>query len=57
MPKQIPLILFLRKFIQKVFWGIVLGLRGIMVVTIWLAILPYVTVWTWRFYFVMGENM
>ena len=57
MPKQIPLLLFVRKFIQKIFWAIVLGIRGVLVVTIWLAIIPYVTIWTWRFYFVMGDNL
>ncbi|KAH8110989.1 hypothetical protein DFH11DRAFT_1616415 [Phellopilus nigrolimitatus] len=57
MPKQIPFILFLRKFAQQIFWGFVMGLRGLMVATIWLAFLPYVTVWTWRFYFIMGENI
>ncbi|KAL5531378.1 hypothetical protein ACEPAG_4255 [Sanghuangporus baumii] len=57
MPKQIPFILFLRKFAQKAFWGLILGIRGIMVAAIWLAFLPYVTVWTWRFYFIMGENI
>ncbi|KAI5118672.1 hypothetical protein M0805_003610 [Coniferiporia weirii] len=57
MPKQIPFILFLRKFAQQVFWACVMALRGVMVATIWLAFLPYVTVWTWRFYFIMGENI
>ncbi|THH10343.1 hypothetical protein EW145_g1377 [Phellinidium pouzarii] len=57
MPKQIPFVLFLRKFAQQLFWACVMGFRGLMVATIWLAFLPYVTVWTWRFYFVMGENI
>ncbi|EJD07670.1 uncharacterized protein FOMMEDRAFT_101037 [Fomitiporia mediterranea MF3/22] len=57
MPRQIPFILFLRKFAQKSFWACIMAIRGLMVATIWLAFLPYVTVWTWRFYFIMGENI
>ncbi|TDL24001.1 hypothetical protein BD410DRAFT_786709 [Rickenella mellea] len=57
MPKQLPLILFLRRLVQQIFWTFLLGLRGIMVAIIWLAILPYVTVWTWRFYFVLGDHL
>lgn len=56
MPKHLPFILFLRRFAQQLLWGIVLGLRAMMVAIIWLAFLPFVTVWTWRFYFIVGEN-
>ena len=57
MPKEIPFFLFLRKFAEQVFWGCLMVLRAFVVATMWLAFLPYVTVWTWRVYFIMGENM
>ncbi|KLO17994.1 hypothetical protein SCHPADRAFT_925510 [Schizopora paradoxa] len=57
MPKHIPFILFIRRFAHQLLWACLFGLRGVMVAVIWLAFLPYVTVWTWRFYFIMGENI
>ncbi|KAI6124626.1 hypothetical protein EV401DRAFT_1173022 [Pisolithus croceorrhizus] len=27
-----------------------------MITTIWLAVLPWITIWTWRLYFTMGES-
>lgn len=57
MPKQLPFVLFLRKFAKQLMWGALLVLRGLMVSFIWLAFLPYITVWTWRFYFIVGDNM
>jgi E3 ubiquitin-protein ligase MARCH6 len=57
MPKQLPFILFLRKFAKQLALGALFILRGAMVALIWLAFLPYVTVWTWRFYFIVGDNV
>lgn len=57
MPSHIPFVLFLRKLAQQLFFTVILGLRFVLVVMLWFIFFPYVTVWTWRFYFVLGENM
>ena len=57
MPKQLPFVLFLRKFAKQLMLSALFALRGVMVAFIWLAFLPYVTVWTWRFYFIVGDNV
>ncbi|KAF9522418.1 hypothetical protein CPB83DRAFT_112389 [Crepidotus variabilis] len=56
MPSSLPPFLLFRRLIQHLFFGFLLLLRGIAVVAIWLGFLPWVTVWTWRMYFSMGET-
>ncbi|KAI9510016.1 hypothetical protein F5148DRAFT_977305 [Russula earlei] len=56
MPLRLPVILLSRKVAQQVAFAILFCLRAIVVSFVWLAILPWVTVWTWRMYFAMGNS-
>ncbi|KAG5654209.1 hypothetical protein H0H81_006242 [Sphagnurus paluster] len=56
MPSTLPLVLLTRRLIQQTLYAIIFGIRGIVVATIWLGVLPWATVWTWRMYFSMGES-
>jgi E3 ubiquitin-protein ligase MARCH6 len=56
MPSSLPPLLFIRRLLQHLFLTLLFILRGIAVAAIWLGVLPWVTVWTWRMYFSMGES-
>lgn len=56
MPKRLPIVLLARRLAQQALFAILFGIRGVIVAIIWLAVLPYITVWTWRMYFSMGES-
>ncbi|CAO3567677.1 unnamed protein product [Mortierella alpina] len=56
MPATIPKIILLGKVVDKIAKGIQLVLRTMVVALIWLAILPYFTIWVWRLYFWIGET-
>lgn len=56
MPPTLPPVLLIRRLIQHFLFGVLFVLRAIAVAIIWLAVLPWVTVWTWRMYFSMGES-
>ncbi|KZP01895.1 hypothetical protein CALVIDRAFT_532640 [Calocera viscosa TUFC12733] len=57
MPRRLPLILFLRRFSLQLSTVGLLALRGALVGIVWLAMLPYSTVWTWRFFFWSGDAL
>ena len=50
------MILLIRKLAQQMVFAIFFCIRAIIVSFVWLAILPWVTVWTWRMYFAMGNS-
>jgi hypothetical protein len=56
MPANIPTSILLYKALDKLASGIRMFLRGLLVSTIWLILLPYFTVWIWRLYFWIGES-
>lgn len=56
MPTTLPPLLLFRRLAQQALFAILFGLRAIMVGTVWLAVLPWITIWTWRVYFTMGES-
>ncbi|KAG6886111.1 hypothetical protein C0993_002630 [Termitomyces sp. T159_Od127] len=56
MPTSLPTLLLVKKLIQQILFALLFGLRGIVVGIIWLTVLPWATVWTWRMYFSMGES-
>lgn len=56
MPRHLPVILLLRKLAHQMVFAILFCVRAIIVSFVWLAILPWVTVWTWRMYFAMGNS-
>ncbi|KAI0273189.1 hypothetical protein BGY98DRAFT_936350 [Russula aff. rugulosa BPL654] len=56
MPRHLPVVLLLRKLAQQMIFAILFCIRAIIVSFVWLAILPWVTVWTWRVYFAMGNS-
>ncbi|KAI0369741.1 hypothetical protein BV20DRAFT_1044206 [Pilatotrama ljubarskyi] len=57
MPERLPFFLILRQFSQQLLSAILFGLRTVLVASIWLAALPWVTIWTWRMYFAMGNHL
>ena len=56
MPQHLPLVLLLRRFAQQVAFAIFFCIRAVVVSFVWLAVLPWITVWTWRMYFAMGNS-
>ena len=56
MPSRLPPFLLIRRLVQHILLAILFVLRGIVVATIWLGVLPLVIVWTWRMYFSMGDS-
>ncbi|OJT03305.1 ERAD-associated E3 ubiquitin-protein ligase doa10 [Trametes pubescens] len=56
MPERLPLFLILRQFSRQLASAVLFGLRAVLVASIWLAALPWVTIWTWRMYFAMGNH-
>lgn len=57
MPPRLPVFLLLRKVVEQAFFTIVFSIRLVVVMSIWLAVLPMVTVWTWRMYFTVGDAL
>ncbi|CAL1715156.1 unnamed protein product [Somion occarium] len=55
MPARLPITLVIRRLIQQAALAVLFAFRGILVGTVWLAFLPWATVWTWRMYFAMGD--
>ncbi|KAF9546274.1 hypothetical protein EC957_009887 [Mortierella hygrophila] len=55
MPDTIPFWILTKRLIDTLAKGIKLILRAILVASIWLAILPYFTIWIWRLYFWVGD--
>jgi E3 ubiquitin-protein ligase DOA10 len=56
MPARLPPVLLLRRLAQQSFFAVVFGIRAVAVAVVWLAVLPWITVWTWRMYFTMGDS-
>uniref|UniRef100_A0A0W0F5D3 RING-type E3 ubiquitin transferase n=2 Tax=Moniliophthora roreri TaxID=221103 RepID=A0A0W0F5D3_MONRR len=56
MPSTLPPLLMLRQLAQQLFWAILFALRALIVGCIWLAVVPLLTIWSWRMYFSLGEN-
>ncbi|KAF9244135.1 hypothetical protein BU15DRAFT_86088 [Melanogaster broomeanus] len=56
MPPTLPPLLLMRRLAQQAFFAFLFGLRAVMIATVWLAVLPWITIWTWRVYFTMGES-
>lgn len=50
MPEKLPLSVLGRHFIRSTIRAILLCLKAIVVATTWLAVLPYASFWTFRFY-------
>ncbi|KAI0358245.1 hypothetical protein OH77DRAFT_1475139 [Trametes cingulata] len=57
MPERLPFFLILRQFSRQLLSAVLFGLRTVLVASIWLAALPWVTIWTWRMYFAMGNHL
>ncbi|EIN10123.1 hypothetical protein PUNSTDRAFT_35157, partial [Punctularia strigosozonata HHB-11173 SS5] len=56
MPNRLPAILVVRQFAKQTVTTMFFICRGVLVAVVWLAVLPWVTVWTWRMYFTMGDS-
>jgi E3 ubiquitin-protein ligase MARCH6 len=48
--------LVIRRFAQQSFFAGLFLLRAALVTFVWLGVLPWITIWTWRMYFTMGES-
>lgn len=57
MPESLPPILFVKQLQKRLTFALNMAARAILVVCVWLIVLPYFTVWIWRFYFWSGENL
>ncbi|KAE9399180.1 hypothetical protein BT96DRAFT_965714 [Gymnopus androsaceus JB14] len=56
MPSTLPPLLMIRRLIQQGFYAVLMIFRAIVVSLVWLAIVPLLTVWSWRVYFSMGDS-
>jgi E3 ubiquitin-protein ligase MARCH6 len=56
MPSTLPPVLLLKRLLETMLFGLLFVMRAVAVAAIWLGVLPWVTVWTWRMYFSMGES-
>ncbi|KAG7093540.1 hypothetical protein E1B28_007211 [Marasmius oreades] len=56
MPSTLPPFLMLRQLVKQVIFAILFGFRAFAVATVWLAVVPLITVWSWRMYFALGDN-
>ncbi|CAO3587835.1 unnamed protein product [Absidia cylindrospora] len=57
MPDRLPLGVFVRQCLRRLVQSLKTVLRGLIVAIVWLVILPYSTLCTWRFYFWSGETI
>lgn len=55
MPERLPTLLFARRLAVQLFQWQMFGIRAIFVSSVWLALLPYLTVQVWRLYFWGGR--
>ncbi|KAG7444454.1 uncharacterized protein BT62DRAFT_952269 [Guyanagaster necrorhizus] len=55
MPPRLPPALLLRRLAQQALFALLFAVRAVVVALVWLAVLPWVTVWTWRICFTIGE--
>ena len=55
MPDSLPLHILARHCVQSFFHFVLLALRTLLVSISWLALLPYGTVWIFRFYLVSAD--
>lgn len=56
MPDRLPFLLVLRQFSHQVVSAFLFGIRAVLVGIVWLAALPWATIWTWRMYFALGNS-
>ncbi|KZT70808.1 hypothetical protein DAEQUDRAFT_708092 [Daedalea quercina L-15889] len=56
MPERLPVLLLLRQLSRQAFNSVLFCMRAIVVATVWLALVPWATIWTWRMYFAMGDS-
>lgn len=57
MPERIPLGVLVRQCTHRLASLFKTLLRAFVVALVWLVALPYLTLWTWRFYFWSGESI
>ncbi|PKK66367.1 hypothetical protein RhiirC2_784876 [Rhizophagus irregularis] len=57
MPDTIPIVLFLRRGIRRLYGLVQIWFRALLVGIVWLIALPWATVWIWRFYYWSGESI
>ncbi|KAF8518939.1 hypothetical protein BU17DRAFT_48138, partial [Hysterangium stoloniferum] len=55
MPERVPVSIIIRKFAEQVVSAVLFMIRAILVAFVWLTLLPYGTLLTWRMYFRMGN--
>lgn len=56
MPASLPPLLLIRRLAQQAFFVSLFGIRAVLIAIVWLGLLPWITIWTWRVYFTMGES-
>ena len=56
MPPRLPTVLLIKRLSQQCLFALIFVLRAVVVGIVWLAVLPWATLWTWRMYFTMGDS-
>lgn len=56
MPMHLPPLLLLKQLAQQTAVVILFALRAVLIAIIWLGILPWATIWTWRMFFTVGDS-
>lgn len=57
MPDALPPLLFAQRLARQLAKVVLLGLRSVLVGLTWLGLVPWLTIWTFRLYFVLGNGM
>jgi E3 ubiquitin-protein ligase MARCH6 len=57
MPDHLPALLVIRRLSQQSVDAVAFVLRATIVCLVWLAFLPWLTMWTMRMYLVMAESV
>lgn len=56
MPERLPTFLLLQQISRQAFSTATFSLRVAVVAIVWLAMVPWATIWTWRMYFTFGNS-
>jgi E3 ubiquitin-protein ligase MARCH6 len=57
MPESLPPLMVVRHFIRQLFLALLSLARIVCVTSVWLALMPWFTMWTWNMYFTMGDSV
>ncbi|KAG8906763.1 hypothetical protein FRC01_007903, partial [Tulasnella sp. 417] len=56
MPNIIPPYVFLKRLVKQFATTVIMGARAWLVISVWVVMVPWITVWVWRIYFWFGNQ-